>query len=543
MRPCCLLAAGAWAASVAGSWLHAPHAPPRPTPPPPPPCGGLAATIKAAVGQQPSHCCALMGQHATRSPLLASSSSVEALLLLLLACLAATARATFAVPVVTAVSRSSFAVEGDTEPLLVSGFGVAATGPGAPPPRCRITPLAGESGFVHVSGFLSDPRSEIYFNASVLHANTTCPVACYLARGIMHPCCFATLRCDAPPAVLAPGPGLLSVRNNVGYSTTALHVDYSFLVDVALDRRPFISERTGRLLLRFNASLIGEWDENVTVRAWLPDLPPAASAGWNRTIRWPPLAADGGREVLELPFSQALPATVNADLQVEIGWPGGRTTTAWRRFMRAPHAAAVPPTSRLVQAVAATGQHTAPVEPVQVDHAHRGILVNGSAFIGSGWYVDGNDEAAWKKNLTAMSFAITMQARVGDNQVMPYGLSTHFSPSEQWAFMDEMAGLGVKVIYPLAPAIPAPGAGACDACTRRHPPRQHSNHPRFPWQRCYCSSLARQLTGIVQMTRRLDLWECYSTERLDRPLAWRISCQLTQCVRACVRACVQGRRR
>ena len=35
--------------------------------------------------------------------------------------------ATYAVPVVTAASRVSFAVEGDTQPLLVSGHGVAAT--------------------------------------------------------------------------------------------------------------------------------------------------------------------------------------------------------------------------------------------------------------------------------------------------------------------------------------------------------------------------------------------------------------------------------
>ena len=57
----------------------------------------------------------------------------------------------FAVPVITSASRISFAVEGDTRPLDVSGFGVAATYPGAPPHRCRISPLAGESGFVHVS--------------------------------------------------------------------------------------------------------------------------------------------------------------------------------------------------------------------------------------------------------------------------------------------------------------------------------------------------------------------------------------------------------
>ena len=45
-------------------------------------------------------------------------------------------------------------------------------------------------------------------------------------------------------------------------------------------------------------------------------------------------------------------------------------------------------------------------------------------FLGSGWYVDGNDEAAWARNASAMAEAVARQAQLGDNQVMPYGPSS-----------------------------------------------------------------------------------------------------------------------
>jgi hypothetical protein len=242
-----------------------------------------------------------------------------------------------------------------------------------------------------VSGFLGDPRSVIEFNATVLKANKSCPVPCYTAAGQMHSCCFATLRCAPPPSVLVPGPGLLTVRNNVGYSTNQFDVEYALLIDVALDRRPFVAERKARLLLRANASAVTVG--GVTVVASLPDLPPAASAGWRHLN----VSLARGGAVLELPFGDALPTVVNADMRVDITLPDGRTITKWRRFMRAP---------------AARGS----VEPVQVDHDRRGtstiymtlgvmpyphsraglnlftlttaragLLVDGVPFVGSGW--------------------------------------------------------------------------------------------------------------------------------------------------------------
>jgi hypothetical protein len=74
----------------------------------------------------------------------------------------------------------------------------------------------------------------------------------------------------------------------------------------------------------------------------------------------------------------ALPATVNADVTIEIvsSSPAASESastinvTKQRRLMRAP------PVQLPNRAV-----------PVQVDHSTRGLLVGGSLFLGSGWCV------------------------------------------------------------------------------------------------------------------------------------------------------------
>lgn len=95
------------------------------------------------------------------------------------------------------------------------------------------------------------------------------------------------------------------------------------------------------------------------------------------------------------------------------------------------------------------------VVPVQVDHSRRTLLVGGEPFLGSGWYADGNDNLRWAGNITAYAAAMQAQALVGDNQVMPYGLSTRFSPAEQIEFLDACDALGLRVIYPFAPTLAA----------------------------------------------------------------------------------------
>jgi hypothetical protein len=236
------------------------------------------------------------------------------------------------------------------------------------------------------------------------------------------------LRCDPPPAVLAPGPGTLSVRNNVGWSLEPQPVEYAFLIDVALDRRPYIAEAQGALLLRCNASLVGT--AGVTVAATIPTLPAAATASW----RWANVQLNSST-VLRFDLSSLPPTTVNADIEIVISGGGGLNITKHRRFMRAPSAA---------------GE----VQAAQIDHATRGLLVGGDPFgLGTGWYIDGNEERLWKGNISAYAAAMERQASLGDNWVLPYGLSSRFTPSEQRWFLDRCAEQRVKVMMPLAPSI------------------------------------------------------------------------------------------
>ena len=195
--------------------------------------------------------------------------------------------------------------------------------------------------------------------------SSTCSPPCFVAP-VNRPCCASVLRCDQPPAVLAPGPGLFSVRNNVGWSAEVMNVEYAFLFDAALGRRPYVHEAEGSLLLRCNASLVGRG--GVRVVASIPALPPAASASW----RWDNLTL-GGADTLVLDLGAAeLPALVNADLRVVIsGYLDGGTSpraattanvTKWRRFMRAPPR---------------PGGGGAAAVVAQVDHERRGLLLDG----------------------------------------------------------------------------------------------------------------------------------------------------------------------
>jgi hypothetical protein len=177
------------------------------------------------------------------------------------------------------------------------------------------------------------------------------------------------VRCDILPAVLAPGLGLLSVVNNVGWALNDIPVEYVNLVDAVLDKRPYISETVARILLRCNASLL---NGTVDVSATVPTLPPSITAGWC----WPSVILSGSN-VLQF-NSPGLPATVDADVTFEIvsSTPAASESasiinvTKKRRLMRAP------PVRLPNRAVA-----------MQVDHSTRGLLVGGSQFLGFGWCV------------------------------------------------------------------------------------------------------------------------------------------------------------
>ena len=55
---------------------------------------------------------------------------------------------------------------------------------------------------------------------------------------------------------------------------------YVFVIDAVLDRRPYIDETTGRILMRCNSSLLGA---AVDVKATIPTLPAGPPLALYRT--------------------------------------------------------------------------------------------------------------------------------------------------------------------------------------------------------------------------------------------------------------------
>ena len=101
----------------------------------------------------------------------------------------------------------------------------------------------------------------------------------------------------------------------------------------------------------------------------------------------------------------------------------------------------------------APAQYAVGVEPVQVDHHRRGLLVDDKLFLGSGWYVGTNSmDRGWDHNVSASLEALTLQSKLGDNMEMPYSLGW-WPPEDQIALLDGVHALGLKVLYPLAPML------------------------------------------------------------------------------------------
>eukprot|EP01043_Picozoa_sp_COSAG02_P061655 COSAG02_NODE_8327_length_2613_cov_7.233038_3_plen_323_part_00 len=133
--------------------------------------------------------------------------------------------------------------------------------------------------------------------------------------------------------------------------------------DVAISRRPYITEETGELLLQLDpATVVGG---QLEVTATLP----CAGASWNWTLVTKPRT-----EQYILPFSlTSLPQLLNNDMLITVDTSDLRTTskmasgTLRRRFQRAWKANST--------------------NTVQVDHTTRGLLVNGEPWAVMGWYI------------------------------------------------------------------------------------------------------------------------------------------------------------
>jgi hypothetical protein len=230
--------------------------------------------------------------------------------------------------------------------------------------------------------------------------------------------------CLLPP-VITPGPGLvLLCAGNSAVScgvspTNTVELRYYKAADVVVGLRPYLGENEGTLLVTTDPTLEGV---PLQISAWLPFA--------NRTWKWALTPSSNGSAVLVFDIT-ALPATVNADLQIQIsGVPNQPTFKIWRRFMKAPPA----PSS------------------VQVDRHSRSLRVNGELFAASGWFMG---VPTWPPltyqhaNVSVWLDTIRPRAGLGTlNWMMPYKLNT-LLPSTQRAFLDACAVLGVKVMYPM----------------------------------------------------------------------------------------------
>lgn len=335
-----------------------------------------------------------------------------------------------ALPVVKSLSVTSFFVEGGGAPLLVRGSGFASS-----TAILRVRPASS--------------ATQLDYSATVAK---NCTV---ISDKLLH--------CPTPPGpVLAPGPGQADVCNGwsgvddgckVGWSN-AVAVEYDYLIDVAVGRRPYLKESKGHLLLRSNASLVGHG--GVTVVASLPSLASAPRRDYVLAV-WKNITLNGSN-TLEFSLG-SLPATVNTDLKVVVSarWleaDFNDSVVKWRRFMRAADC----------HATASCG-----AVPVQVDHARRGLLVGGETFFATGWftgtgdnYWSPNDAHAWQRDYptpwAGTMEMIQMQARLGDNIMMAYGLD-ELNTTNKLRFLDQCAQYGMKVMYPLGEPL-AGGAAA-----------------------------------------------------------------------------------
>ena len=397
------------------------------------------------------------------------------LLYLSLLCLAmstTTAAAdTSATPTITSIVPRRVSLEGGDN-ITVVGTNLRDAAPGAVAPLCRIAPAS--RGSTHV------------LNATA----PTFPGVVLVGSGSDS---GNSLVCVGAPAVVAEGPGTLVVSLDGGKTwlpggadPAATRLTYFSLVEIAVGRRPYVTEAAGSLLLRTDASAMA--GASLSVTAVLPAGGPGAKWEWHGVVGGTevvlPMAFDGGRlppntrpihndlivTVSVIKAAAAAAAQPQGEGEDETdgdngggngsdhssgrssgsqsggsdnergsgGASGsgsgvvmpGRTYTKTRRFHRAP-----PPATT--------------VGVSQVDHATSGLRVDGASWLGQGWYVEGatgGDTPRWNNSLTVLASVLRMRlVPQGINMAMVYGLMTR-PDAEQLAFLDECEAMGMKIM-------------------------------------------------------------------------------------------------
>ena len=316
-------------------------------------------------------------------------------------------------PVITSVTPDTFATEGgDTVWLRVASALPRAGSAGA---VCRLnSPPTGGTTFRH-GGYLCGKAVEGNVNCVGDHIDF--PATIFNAT---HASC-------SPPAVFVGGAGAisLSLENGSAWTFSApLPVRYEPLVDIAIGRRPYTAEEThGALLLALAPRLHGA---SISVVAELPCAGKSANWSWQ-------FLAQNDSVALRFPLS-ALPPQINNDLLVSVDISPSPLTSAGASI-------------RLSKARRLMRTTTAPagVEVAQVEHHTRALRVNGSSFVGQGWYVYGHAGMS----LDALFAPVARHAQLGINMVMPYALGS-FNESDQLLYLDRCHAAGVKVLYDMS---------------------------------------------------------------------------------------------
>ena len=169
----------------------------------------------------------------------------------------------------------------------------------------------------------------------------------------------------------APATVRVSLDNGSSFLPGAPRIEITPLVEVAVGRRPYTSERAGHLVVKVAGPPLLPLGAQVRVTARLPDdihAPALIEAG----------SAPTGKVTL-VPFAlEALPPRVFADLTISVTVPGHGTIGYARNFQRAP------PPSNPNTTVAV------------VDHTTRGILIGRGGteepwlpFLPVGWFNSG----------------------------------------------------------------------------------------------------------------------------------------------------------
>eukprot|EP01052_Picozoa_sp_SAG31_P051418 SAG31_NODE_12200_length_959_cov_1.347674_1_plen_220_part_10 len=199
----------------------------------------------------------------------------------------------------------------DIFPTSGSAVTVVVRGSGFRPglASCRIASATPGSAFTH-AGYAG--KTDIRFPASVINEST--------------------LTC-APPGVLAPGPGLLSVAvgcttvpcrlgnwgQHVPWNRTAnggvpwaapAQIAYFTLIDVVIGQRPYIGQTDAELLIATHDKLRGA---PIAVTAFLQHRTgPAFSTNWSWS--WT-VVPENGTNIVRFPLG-GLPTALNTDLQI-----------------------------------------------------------------------------------------------------------------------------------------------------------------------------------------------------------------------------------